>query len=67
MRCQVLDFFQLILGVTPKLILDIVNQGLETTKVLYEEDFEVGLYNRNVVFVVAFVLSLSESNSTVEV
>ena len=41
MKCPVSDFFQLVLGVPPKLISDTVNKSLETPEILSEEDFEL--------------------------
>ena len=41
MGCPVLSFFQLVLGVSPKLTPDIVNKGLETPEIFSEEGFEL--------------------------
>ena len=39
--CPVSGFFQLVLGVPPKLTPDAVNKGLGTSEVLLEEDLEL--------------------------
>ena len=41
MECPISGFFQLVLGIPPKLTRDTVNEGLETSKILPEEDFEL--------------------------
>ena len=41
MGYPVSDFFQLVLGVPPKLTPDAVNKGLRTSEVLSEEGFEL--------------------------
>ena len=41
MGCLVLGFFQLVLGVPPKLTLDIVNEGLGAPEIFLEEGLEL--------------------------
>lgn len=62
MRCLVSSFFQLILGVPYKLILNIVNKSLGISEVYQEEGFELGPRNWSGVFMAALVLNPSEPN-----
>ena len=67
MRCLVLGFFQLILGVLPKLILEVVNEGLKTSKIFLKESFKLKLYDKSGAFMVALMLSSSEIDGTIEI
>ena len=60
MRCPISGFFQLILGVFPKLIPNTVNESLGIPEVFFEEDFQAGLYNKSAIFV---GLLISKANS----
>ena len=66
MWCPVLNFFQLILGIVSKLILNIVDEGLRIPKVLPEEDFELWPRDWNGALRAAFVLSQSETDDVTE-
>lgn len=52
--------------VSPKLIVDTINEGLETPKILLKESFELWLCDKSGAFVVVFILSLSEANKTIK-
>ena len=62
MGCPILDFFQLILGVPPKLTPDAINKGLSAFEVLLEEGFELWPHDRSGALVATLVLSLSEAD-----
>ena len=66
MGCPVSGFFQLVLGVPPKLTPDAVNEGLRASEVLLEKDFELCPRNRSGALVAALVLSPSEADGTTE-
>ena len=64
--CLVSGFFQLVLGVFSKLILNIVNKGLKIPKVLSKKSFKFWLHDKNGAIVMVFMLNLFEVDSTVE-
>ena len=64
--CPVSGFFQLVLGVPPKLTPDAVNKGLRASEVLSEEGLEFWPRDRSGAFVAALVLSLSEADGATE-
>ena len=64
--CPVSSFFQLVLGVSPKLTPDAVNKDLRTSEVLSEEGLELLPRNGSGAFVVALVFSPSEADGTIE-
>ena len=66
MGCTVSGFFQLVLGVSPKLTPNAVNKGLGTSEVLSKESLEFLPRDRSGAFVAVLVLSPSEANSTTE-
>ena len=66
MRCPISDFFQLILGVLPKLTPDAVNEGLRASEVLMEEDLELWPRNWSGALVAALVLGPSEADGATE-
>ena len=66
MESLVSGFFQLVLGVPPKLTLDAVNKSLGASKVLLKEGFELWLRDGSSAFVAAFVLSSSEADGITE-
>ena len=66
MRCPVSDFFQLILGVSPKLTPDGVNEGLRASEVLSEEGLELWPCDRSGALVAALVLSPSKADGATE-
>ena len=61
------SFFQLVLGVPSKLILDIIDKGLEISKVFLKENLTIKSHNRIDAFVAAFILKLSEANGATEI
>lgn len=63
MRCLILSFFQLVLEVFSKLILDIIDKSLGVLEVFLEEGFKVGPNDRNDALIVAPVLGLFDANS----
>ena len=64
--CPVSGFFQLVLGVLPKLTSDAVNKGLRASEVFSEEGLELGPRDRSDALVAALVLSISEADGTTE-
>ena len=58
----VLSFFELVLEVTFKLTLDVVNKSLKIYKVFLEKDFENEPCDRSSAFVMAYILSPFETN-----
>ena len=66
MGCPILDFFQLILGVPPKLTPDAVNESLRASEVFLEESLELWPRDRSGAFVVTLVLSPSEADGATE-
>ena len=64
--CPISGFFQLVLGVPPKLTPDAVNKGLGTSEVLSEEGFELWPCNGSGALVAALVLGSSEADGTTE-
>lgn len=56
----------MVLRISLKLILNIVNKGLRIPNILFKQDFEFRLYDKSSAFVVAFVLSLFEADSTIK-
>ena len=65
-RCPISGLFYLILGVFPKLTPNIVNKGLKTSKVFLKIGFEVKLYDKSSVFMVALLLNFSEADGAIE-
>ena len=65
-ECPVLDFFQIVLKISLKLILDIVNKSLENFKVIFKEGFKVKSHNKTGALVAVFVLSPSKADGTTE-
>ena len=66
MGCLIADFFQLILGVPPKLTPDAVNKGLRAPEVLSEEGLELWPRDRSGALVAALVLGPSEADGATE-
>ena len=66
MECLVLDFFQLVLGILPKLTPDAINKSLGASKIFSEEGLEIWLCDESGAFVAALVLNLSEADGTTE-
>ena len=66
MECPVSGFFQLVLGVPPKLTPDAVNEGLRASEVLSEEGFELWPRDRSGALVAALVLCPSEADGATE-
>ena len=66
MGCPISDFFQLILGVLPKLTPDAVNEGLKASEVLSEEGLELWPRDRSGALVATLVLGPSEADGTTE-
>ena len=66
MGCPISDFFQLRLGVPPKLTPDAVNKGLRASKVLSKEGFELKPRDRSGALVAVLVLSLSKADGATE-
>lgn len=62
MRCIILGFFQLVLGVFSKLFLYVIDKGLKFFKIILEESFEVIPCDWSGVFIAALVLSLSKAD-----
>ena len=58
MGCPVLGFFQLVLGVPPKLTPDTVNEGLETPEILLKEGYKLWPRDGSDAFVAALVAAL---------
>ena len=56
----------MILEISPKLTLDTINKSLRTSEIPIEEDFELKLYNKNSVLMVAFIPNLSKANKTMK-
>ena len=66
MGCPVSNFFQLILGVSPKLTPDAVNEGLGTAEVFTEESLELWPRDQSGALVAALVLCPSEADGAKE-
>ena len=60
------DFFQLVLGVLPKLIPDNVNEGLGAPKILPEKGLELWLRDGSGAFMALLMLGSSEADGTTE-
>lgn len=65
-RCQTLDLFQLILGISSKFTPDTINEGLKTPKIPMEEDLELKARNKSGALIIVLVLSSSETNKATE-
>ena len=61
-----MGFFQLILEVFSKLILNIANKNLRISKVFLKEGFKVRPCNKSDTLVIAFMLSPPKTNSAIE-
>ena len=59
-------FFQLVLRVSLEFISDIINKGLEVSKVFLEESFKVRLCDKNGALEIVLILSLPRVNSTIK-
>ena len=66
MRCPISGFFQLVLGVLSKLTPNIINKSLVIFEIFSKEGFKLRPYDWNDAFMVAFMLSLSEADNTIE-
>ena len=66
MRYLISNFFQLVVGVSSKLILDIINKSLRISKVFSEKSFELRLCNQNGTFLTTCVLNLFNSDGIIE-
>ena len=66
MGCPVSGFFQLVLGVPPKLTPDAVNKGLRASKVFLEEGLELWPRDGSGAFVASLVFGPSEADGTTE-
>ena len=65
MEYLVLGFFQLILNVFFKLILDI-DKSLKIFEIFLEKSFEVEPHNKNSAFIIMLVLNLFKANNTMQ-
>ena len=65
--CPVLGLFQLVLRVSFKLILNIIDKSLKIPKVFLEKGFEIRPNNRKNTFMAILVLNLSEVNNITKV
>ena len=63
MRCSILGFFLLILGILSKLTLNIVDKNLEIFDVFPKENFELRSNDESDALMVVLMLSLSKANS----
>lgn len=63
-RCPILGFFQLILGVSSNLTPNIADTGLEISKVILEKDFKLRPHDKRGTLEVALILSPSEADGT---
>ena len=66
MGCPISGFFQLVLGVPPKLTPDIVNEGLGAPEILPEEGLELWPRDKSSAFVASLMLSPSEADEIME-
>ena len=64
--CLISDFFQLILGVPPKLTPDAVNEGLRASEIFSKEGLELWPRDQSDALVVTLMLSPSEADRTTE-
>ena len=64
--CPISDFFQLILGVPPKLTPEAVNEGLGASEVFFKEGLELWPRDWSSALVAALVLSPSEADGATE-
>ena len=62
MRCPILGFFQLILGIFSKLTLDIVNKSLGISEVFSKKDFEFRSCDQSGTLMTILILSLSKAD-----
>ena len=60
--CPILDFFQLILGVPPKLTPNAVNESLRAFEVLLKKSLELWPRDQSGALVAALVLNLSKAD-----
>ena len=66
MNYLVFDFFQLVPEVFFKLIPDIINKGLKTSKILTKKNFKFKLYDKRSIFMAALMLSSSKINRAIK-
>lgn len=65
-RYQVLNFFQLVLEIFSKLVLNIVNQSFRISKIFLKKSFELKLHDEDNALLAMFILSLLQVNNTIK-
>ena len=66
MRYLILSFFKLVLGVSSKITLNIVDKNLGISKVFLKEDFEFKIYNWSDAFAAAIILGPFENDNIIK-
>ena len=65
-ECSTLGFFLLIIWISLKLILDIINKDLWASKIFLEKSYEVGPRDKSSALIAALVSSSSDANRAIE-
>ena len=66
MKCLILSFFQLILKISFKHTLNIINKGLKTFKIFFKKDFKVESYYKNSVIMTSFILGPFKTDNIIK-